>query len=248
MKSIFVIIGLLMNVLIWAQPQAIFKEANALYTQQKFEEAASTYERLVEEHATKEAYFNLGNSYYKLRRVGLAVYAYEKALQLDPAFKAAQTNLKFAQKMRLDEFDTKTRLSKRQLLHNTVGFLSSDGWAIAAVLLSVTGTVAFCVYYFSTRQIIKRIFFIIMLAGFVFAGISTWAGFQEKNYMSSQKYAIVLAEEAAVKAEPRPTAKNVKIIHEGTKLFITDTSTKWLKVVLPDLNEGWIPKENVKEL
>ena len=248
MKSIFVIIGLLMNILVWAQPQTLFKEANTLYTQQKFEDAANVYERLVDKHPTKEAYFNLGNSYYKLRKVGLAVYAYEKALQIDPAFKAAQTNLKFAQKMRLDEFEAKTRLNKTQLLHNTIGFFSYDGWAITAVILSAIGTIAFCVYYFSTHHAVKRIFFIVMLSGFVFAGLSTWAGFQEKNYSSSQRYAIVLAEEAAVKTEPRPTAKNVKIIHEGTKLFITDASTKWLKVVLPDLNEGWIPKENVREL
>lgn len=237
-----------MNVLVWAQPETLFKEANTLYTQQKFEDAAKAYESLVNEHPSKEVYFNLGNSYYKLRKVGLSIYAYEKALQLDPEFKAAQTNLKFAEKMRLDEFETKTRLSKRQLLHNTIGFFSYDSWAIAAVVLSVAAAIAFSVYYFTTHHTLKRLFFILMLAGFIFAGISTWAGFQEKRYSSSQRYAIVLAEEAAIKTEPRPTAKNVKIIHEGTKLFVTDASTKWLKVILPDLNEGWISIENVKEL
>jgi len=226
-----------------------FEEANKLYEKQDYAAAAVKYEQLISEHPESEAlYFNLGNTYYKLRNVGLTVYNYEKALQLNPANTQARTNLKFAEKMRLDEFDAKTQFSNQQIVHNAIGFLDYHQWAIMAVVSSFLTLFAFMAYYFLNNGTLKRLFFIGILLFVITTVLSVIAAFTEKTYEESQRYGILVEETVAVKKEPRITAKNEKIIHEGTKVFIKETSTKWHKVVLPDLTEGYIEKQSIKEL
>lgn len=249
MKKILIIWFLCFGWISLAQePDSLFKEAVASYEKQDYDHAIEKWHTLTEKNATKEVFYNLGNAYYKKRDVGHAVYYYEKALKIDPDFEAAKNNLKFAQKMRLDEFQQKTQFNTNQIIHNTIGFLSYEGWAITAVLSSLAIIVFFCVYYFSIHQTIKRIFFTLMFVGAFGAVLSFIAAHLEQTHQQSERYAIVLSEQADVKAEARNTAKNIKVIHAGTKLYISEESSKWYRVTLPDLNEGWILKSEAREL
>lgn len=249
MKKILIILFLCIGWISLGQnPDSLFKEATVLYEKQEYDQAIEKWQALSEKNPSKEVYYNLGNAYYKKRDVGNAVYYYEKALKIDSEFSKAKTNLKFAQKMRLDEFQQKKRFNSNQIIHNTIGFLSYECWAITAVLSSLAIIVFFGVYYFSTNHTVKRIFFTLMFIGVFGAVLSFVAAHLEQTYQQSERYAIVLSDQADVKAEARNTAKNVKVIHAGTKLYISEESSKWYRVTLPDLNEGWILKSEVREL
>ncbi len=230
-------------------PVKVFNEANALYEQKNYESAIEKYESIIDKDYEAEAvYFNLGNAYYQLRQVAPSIYNYKKVLQLNPENKAAKTNLKFADKMKLDEFDKKVQLNSNQILHNTIGFFNMNEWAVTAIISTFLILLSFVVFYFSKNSTVKKVFFTLQIILVVVGIISIASAFSEQNYANSERFAIVFDEEVALKVEPRTSAKNAQIIHEGTEVFIEEETTKWFKVILPNQVTGWIQKEAVKEI
>src|SRR4051794_29504249 len=64
---------------------AAFDQANKLYEQGKFAEAAGAYEKLAQSTPASPAlYFNLGNAWFKAGQSGRAIAAYRRAEILAP--------------------------------------------------------------------------------------------------------------------------------------------------------------------
>jgi len=230
-------------------PVKVFDEANALYEHKNYEAAIEKYEYLVDkDYEAETVYFNLGNAYYQLQQVAPSIYNYKKALQINPDNTAAKTNLKFADKMKLDEFDKKVKLNSSQITHNTIGFFDMNEWAITAVISTFLILISFLVFYFSPKSAVKKVFFTLQIVLAFITIISIVSAFSEQSFQKSERYAIVFNEEVSLKVEPRNSAKNAQIIHEGTEVFIEEETTKWYKVILPNQVSGWILKEAVREI
>lgn len=230
-------------------PVKVFNEANALYEQKNYEAAIEKYESIIDKDFQAEAvYFNLGNAYYQLRQVAPSIYNYKKVLQLNPDNKEAKTNLKFVDKMKLDEFDKKIQLNSNQIVHNTIGFFNMNEWAVTAIISTFLILLSFIVFYFSKNSTVKKVFFTLQIVLVFIAIISVVSAFSEQGFQKSERYAIVFDEEVALKVEPRTSAKNAQLIHEGTEVFIEEETTKWYKVILPNQVSGWIQKEAVREI
>src|SRR5712671_6073714 len=74
-----------------------FDQANKLYEEGKFTEAAAAYETMLGGgRASPALYFNLGNALFKAGQVGRAVLNYRLAEQLAPRDPDIRANLKFA--------------------------------------------------------------------------------------------------------------------------------------------------------
>ncbi len=62
--------------------KSMMQEANGLYQKNNFSEAAQIYQKLVDEGYEGTAlYYNLGNAYYRLNKIGYAILNYERALK-----------------------------------------------------------------------------------------------------------------------------------------------------------------------
>jgi SH3-like domain-containing protein len=70
----------------------------------------------------------------------------------------------------------------------------------------------------------------------------------EKNQYEKDQPAIVFAEIAPVKSEPEKDASDAFVLHEGTKVYVQESLDNWVKIQLSDGTEGWIQKENIKNL
>ena len=70
----------------WSAPvEHWFEQANHAYAKGQFDSAAYYYERIVESGFENSAVlFNWGNALYRLKKLGPARLAYEKAARLDP--------------------------------------------------------------------------------------------------------------------------------------------------------------------
>lgn len=230
-------------------PVKVFNEANVLYEHKKYQEAIEKYELLLDKNYEAEAvYFNLGNAHYQLQQVAPSIYNYKKALQINPDNKAVQTNLKFADKMKLDEFDKKVKLNSNQIMHNIIGFFNQNEWAITAISSTFLILISFLIFYFSKNSTVKKVFFSLQIVLIFVTILCIASAFSERNFENSERYAIVFTEEVPIKVEPRVTAKNAQLVHEGTEVYIEEETTKWYKVILPNQVTGWIQKEAVKEI
>jgi tetratricopeptide (TPR) repeat protein len=82
---------------------AVFNIGDALYRQQKYEDAGKQFEenaRLSTESQKKAAgLYNLGNSLFQANKLKESIEAYKNSLKIDPENKAAKYNLGYAQNL-----------------------------------------------------------------------------------------------------------------------------------------------------
>lgn len=246
MKKILILL-LFVSQTFWAQ--TAFEQGNKYYEKENYEAAISSYESVVNSgKQSSELYFNLGNSYYKLHKVAPAIYNYEKALLLSPNDSEIKTNLEFARKMAIDDIKVIPKVGFNKLLSDFTSKYYYDTWAWIAVSFAFLFLLFFIGYYFSQRTIIKRVFFIGMFLWLIGIFLSSASGFYEKGRNDNERPAIVFAENAPLKSEPKNTAQDATVLHEGTKVFILESIANWKKVELTDETTGWIEDSAIKEI
>ncbi|OIQ19356.1 MAG: BatE protein [Flavobacterium sp. MedPE-SWcel] len=231
----------------WAQ--SAFEEGNTLYTDGKYSEAAKKYESVLEnKQESAEVYFNLANAYYKMNRVAPAIYNYEKALLLKPNYKDATINLGYAQKMAIDDIQAVPEVGFSKMVYNFTGAYHYDAWAWGAVVGAILFLLLFVGYYFAGTTTLKRVFFVGMFMTLLGIIVAILSAVFVKSEGAKERPAIVYEEVVSVKSEPRDTAPDAFILHEGSKVYVTETLGNYKKIELADETEGWIEKDAIKEL
>ena len=100
-------------------PQALFYQANSLYEEGRYEEAAAAYRQLLDHGDDSGSLsFILGNTYFRMGRTGWAVLYYEKAKRLIPRDADLRANLGYA----LEGVDEGTPSWQREFYQNLVNF------------------------------------------------------------------------------------------------------------------------------
>lgn len=239
-------------VLLFAQvifSQSAFDKGNEQYRAGRYQEAIASYESILKSgQESDEVYFNLGNAYYKLDKVAPAIYNYEKALLLDPDNKQAAINLGFAQKMAIDNIKQAPEAGFSGFINKFTGSYHYDTWAWVAVGFAFGFLLLFTGYYLAGKTLFKRVYFAgmgIMALGIL---VSLFSAYFIKSAYDSQRPAIIFDEVLSVKTEPLKNAQDAFILHEGTKVYITETLDNWRKIKLADNTEGWVNKDALKEL
>lgn len=226
-----------------------FEEGNKLYQNGKYNEAIAAYQKvLTSKKQSAELFFNIGNCYYKLNKVAPAIYNYEKALTLNPNDKEVLNNLNFAKKLTIDEIKESPKVGFEKLLRDFTAAFYYDTWAWISVGLSFLFLLFFVGYYFSETTVSKQIYFVGMFVLLFIIVISILSAIFEKNYHQSERPAIVFAEVASVKSEPKSSGSDVFVLHEGTKVFVLESFDNWKKIELTDGTEGWIEENAIKEV
>ena len=246
MKKILVLL-LFVSQVFWAQ--TAFDKGNKYYEKENYEAAISSFETVLNSgKQSSELYFNLANCYYKLHKVAPAIYNYEKALLLSPNDTEIKTNLEFARKMAIDDIKVIPKVGFSKLIQDFTAKYYYDTWAWIAVGFAFMFLLFFVGYYFSKTTVLKRIFFFGMFLWLIGIGLSAASGFYEKSRIANERPAIVFAEIAPVKSEPKIASPDAFVLHEGTKVYILESIANWKKVELTDETTGWIEDSAIKEI
>jgi hypothetical protein len=76
---------------------------------------------------------------------------------------------------------------------------------------------------------------------FTFLSLFTFGmAWSAKQYQETVKEAIVFSGSVSVKSSPAESGTSIFVVHAGTFVSITDQVGDWVKVKIPDGNEGWI--------
>ncbi|TXD53498.1 MULTISPECIES: tetratricopeptide repeat protein [unclassified Polaribacter] len=249
MKKIFFLLLIVANSLLGQNTEQLFKEANDLYKNEKIEEAIELYKKIeAQGMLSSELYYNLGNSYYKLNKVGPSIYYYEKALKNNPLNEDVKNNLVFAKRLALDNIEEIPKTVFQKFHENWLQKLSYNQWAIVIIICSFLGSLLFLLFYFADSPSKKRFYFITSIFSFILLIFSFLITYNQYTFSKNNKVAIVFAEKTAVRNAPTLNSEEVFTLHEGTKVVVLDLVDDWKKIKLADGKLGWIIAEEIKEL
>ncbi|MBA3985255.1 MAG: SH3 domain-containing protein [Flavobacteriales bacterium] len=226
-----------------------FSQGIEFYKQAEYEKAISVWNSILDsgEHSAA-LYFNLGNAHYKLNEVAPSIYFYEKALLLSPNDKEIKNNLAFAQNKTVDAITPLPQNVFSKWYANFLGTLSFNGWAWAGVALVVLFVVLFLSYYFSYTEYKKRFYFSTSIFALLFAIGSFAFAFLSYEKFTNNQSAIIFSEISQVRSEPLMRSTISFVLHEGTKVRITEEDGDWKRIELADGKEGWMPSSDLKVL
>jgi tetratricopeptide (TPR) repeat protein len=249
MKKIIFLLLLVANTLLAQSIDDIFYSANDFYKNEKFEKAIELYQQIESKGTISvELYYNLGNSYYNLNKVGPSIYYFEKALKLDPTNEDTQNNLIFAKRLALDNIEELPKNIFQKFNENYLQQLSYNQWAIVSVVFSFLVSLLFLLFYFANSSTLRRVYFVSSICSFLLLIISLLITYNQFLFFKNNKEAIVFAETSNVKNAPTFNSEEVFILHEGTKVIVLDTIDNWKKIKLADGKQGWINAKEIKEL
>jgi len=232
-----------------AQNEDSFEHGKNLYQAEKYQQALDKWLSILKsDQHSATLYFNIANAEYKLNNIGPSIYYYEKALQLDPNDSDIKNNLAFAENARIDAIEPLPQTIFKRWYKRISGILTFDGWAMAATVSSILFVSLFLLYYFSTSEQRKRLFFagsIVCVGAMLF---SLTLAFKTYNDNLKERPAIIFAESTEVKSEPTFGSEVAFVLHEGTKVQILEKDNQWCRIVLVDGKDGWLPVSELKEL
>ena len=241
------IIAVLLMLLPMAANAATKADADSAYVNGNYQEAIKVYESLLKHGESAELYYNLGNAYYRTENITRAVLNYERALLLSPGDGDIRFNLQIARSKTIDKIVPESEMFFVTWYRSLVNIMSVDGWGRMALVSLALVIVLFLVYLFSARVWVQKVGFFgggILLVVFVFSNFFAW---QQRQQLLNREGAIVVAPSVTVKSTPAQNGTDLFILHEGTKVVITDGSMKsWREIRLADGKKGWIESKKIE--
>jgi tetratricopeptide (TPR) repeat protein len=249
MKKILFLLLIIANTISAQNADELFSSANDLYKNEKFEKAIELYKQIESQGlSSSELYYNLGNSYYKINKVGPSIYYLEKALKINPLNEDAKNNLVFAKRLALDKIEELPKTVLQKFNINYLQQLSYNQWAIVVIVFSILGSLLFLLFYFADAPALKRFYFVTSSLSFILLIVSLLITINQYSLSKNKKEAIVFAEQTEVKNAPTFNSEDVFTLHEGTKVLVLDAVDDWRKIEIADGKQGWIIADEIKVL
>ena len=249
MKKILFLVLIIANTISAQNANDLFSSANDLYKNEKFEKAIERYKEIESQGLiSSELYYNLGNSYYKLNKVGPSIYYFEKALKINPLSEDVKNNLVFAKRLSLDKIEELPKTVFQKFNINYLQQLSYNQWAIVAIVFSVLGSLLFLLFYFADTPFIKRFYFVTSSLSFILLITALIITFNQYSISKNNTEAIVFVEKVEVRNAPTFNSEEVFTLHEGTKVLVLDAVDDWRKIEIADEKQGWIIADEIKVL
>ncbi|MDZ7741414.1 MAG: tetratricopeptide repeat protein [Bacteroidota bacterium] len=248
-KLYFILILVLASISLSAASgnDSLFTEANRHFNEGLYNDAISAYEEILENGvASWELYYNLGNAYFKTNNMGPAIYNYEKALKLNPESEDAKFNLKIANNKITDKIEPVPEFFIKKWWRGMYSMFPAHSWGIISIVLFLGVLILAVVFFISPLPGTKRTAFWTALLLLILTVFSFAAGYKNYHEQELQDEAIVFAPTVTVKSSPNKNAVDLFVLHEGSKLRITDEVDQWYEIRIANGSVGWLPEETVR--
>jgi hypothetical protein len=229
-----------------AQPDSLWSNANAQYTEGNYAEAIANYTALIDSNGIVNAqlYYNAANAYYKQNEIAKAILYYEKAIKLAPDDEDILYNLQIAQQHTIDKIDAVPVFFAVRWLRAIPQWATADVWGYWS-LLAFAGMLVLLLLVLTGISKHRRTLLTLVLLLFIASLTTLWIAATAKNDAHTHTHAIVMLPVSTVKSSPDNGSTDLFILHEGTKVQTLETIGKWAKVRTADGNQGWLPLNSI---
>ena len=224
-----------------AQADAEFAKANQEFAQGHFKEAISGYEALIRAGQwSANAFYDLGNAYFRTGDLGHAILNYERALALERHHPEATANLQIAR----DEahaLEIPPSGPERYLQ-----FASVNQYSIAAATAFWLAIFAMFALIFKRRRPARAI--AVSICCLLVLAVAVYAIFTLERGSKGQALAVVTGKDVQARLATADTANSVLALPVGSEIKILSTRGDWIYAALPNNLRGWIPAKNAERV
>lgn len=219
------------------------EQGNKYFLEKNYEAAIGEYKSVLHNgYESPELYYNLGNSYFRINKLGYSIFYFEKAVKLAPDDDDIVFNLSIANARTIDQIKEVPRLFFIEWWNETVTFFTVKKWSVFVIIFLIIFLAGVYYYLFGTdfkrRKIIlytNMLSLALLILGSVFL-------ISRINIESNTNEAILLESSYVAKISPDEKGNDSFLIHEGIKVTIEDELQGWYKIKLADGKIGWVPK------
>ena len=251
-KLILTIFSFLLPLIIFANDTAkIFQEANELYKSNQFSTAIEKYESIeTQGFRSPELYYNLGNAYFKINKLGKAILNYERALIHSNAKNRDDIiyNLELARKKLPDDIESLPQFFLKRWKNNLNQLATSKSWSIVALLFFWLGIGGLVVWLKGKNRLQKKIGFISGLATLMFSTLIFLMAIDGANEERNGSSAVIMSSEVNLRSAPDEVSNSIFLLHEGASVELLDQIGEWYKVKLPNGEQGWLPMKVLEKV
>ena len=242
MKKIAMILAFLMvSTMVMSQSNNWFEEGNAAYNDGDYEQALALYGNIEESGLeSAELYYNMGNTYYKMKQYPMAILYYEKALKLNPGDEDIRTNLEIANLAVVDKINVVPQSFIARWWNGMKTSLSADGWAWVSIVAFALFLICLFVFLMARRRGLMKAGFYVGLLIAICLAFSVIFAVGNYRDMSHQDQAIVMTPTVNVKSSPSENSVDLFVLHEGAKVRVMSESNGWNQIKIADGSVGWL--------
>jgi len=224
----------------------LFTEGNEHYQNGDYDQAEQSYRSLLQAGADSASlYYNLGNACFKQKRLGEAIYYWEKARKKRPADPDIRQNLELANLMIVDRIESPAVAYPVRLLNSVLELANTTqlSWITLALFSAASGLFIWHILARHRRILPKTMIgSIACTALFVcFACALSWKIYAD-DY---RKEGVIVEQKVDVRSGPGTDNLTIFTVHEGIKVRVRESNKGWFQVSLPNGWNGWLPQSAV---
>ena len=194
-----------------------------------------------------QLYCNLGDALFKQDDLAHAILNYERALKLDPSYADARHNLAFAQTQLQDKIEAIPEFFLSVWGRKLCWLLPSDTWAALFLVLLAAALACTLLFLLGRRVAARKTGFIAGIVALVLALLCmSFAFWQRADYRKSDSAIVTRAVTTVQSAPGRDSAKDLFVLHEGTRVKLLDSVGSWHNIELADGRQGWLPEDDLE--
>ena len=226
-----------------------FETANALYRDKNYAKAALLYDSLAaEKGAGSVLFFNAGNAHFKHGDIARAILNYERARRLAPADEDIRFNLKIAYANTVDKIEPIPLLFYERWWQGFLTLLSPGVWSVLAVVWIWLAAAAGLLYLFAGTVARKRNAFLLALTLLCVSLFTYRIAASAEQLIHGDTEAVVMEPSTYVRSSPDAASTNLFMLHEGTKVDITERINGWCRIRIANGNVGWVEDNHIEAI
>ncbi len=250
MKKIIIIFSVLLYAGLCAGAQELSQlkvEADSAYAREDYEQAQQKYQLVADSVQDASVCYNLGCCYYRMDDMARAVLWFERAYLLNPGDGDIRFNLDMARSKTIDRITPRHEMFFVSWYRWLTNIMSLQQWAVTCIILFLLALVSLSVFFFSRRYSMRKFGFYLTFVFIFLTILGNVCAFQQRSYLRNRNAAIIVSPAVTVKSTPSDSGNDLFVLHEGTKVNISDNEMKeWCEVKVADGKMGWIQKKDLE--
>ena len=231
-----------------ASADSLWNAGTAAYSEGRWDVAAEAWTAIEAQGLeSPELYYNIGNAFFKSSDYAHAILYYERALKLDPSYSDARFNLEFAQGSVQDRIESVPEFFLKTWVRKLGYVFSSDAWTALFFVFLALALACVLLFLLGSGSAGRRTGFFAGIAALLLAFCCLGFAASQKAAYNRADSAIVTVPVSSVRSSPgSEAAKDLFVLHEGTKVRILDEVGSWWNIELSDGRQGWIPSTDLE--